>query len=553
MLSLNSLAALPLSIWLYVALGILGAILAGLANSSVKRLSLAAALTIIIIFVAFPFSTAVGFLSRQSFQPTLAALTPIFPILWLIPVAALIAIFTSFGNRVITGIVAIVAALISLLTASSWIFQDTNLNSIRPLNGLMEFITALVLAGLLILFVWPRKKLRVPLIVMSIIASSAFFFWLNSDSGHLYFPNSEGYYRILTPTEDAVADEIVSSYNDGLDALNKQRKGIGLSELEPITSLTALADQKLPREAADDGFRMVRPKESGYGVWLFFVMCGLLFGSGLMLLLKPKLSNKNEVAGALIFTGVVSALTPAFSATDFSFQRLVDGWPFLMNFLDRSWPPLLTQPEFDRFPLQEVASQMLLTVEIALVGTFLAALFAVPLSFLAARNITNSNNFMRTVFTLTRGFFNIDRGIDTLILALIFVAAVGLGPFAGVLAMAIHSIADLGKLYSESIENVDKGPIEALESVGAPGVNIVRWGILPQVLPLFVGWTLYRFEINFRVSIVLGLVGAGGIGFFIQEKMASGQYDQMVIAIIAIIIVVNIIDFISSWLRGRLV
>ena len=89
--------------------------------------------------------------------------------------------------------------------------------------------------------------------------------------------------------------------------------------------------------------------------------------------------------------------------------------------------------------------------------------------------------------------------------------------------------------------------------MGAPGVNIVRWGILPQVLPLFVGWTLYRLEINFRVSIVLGLVGAGGIGFFIQEKMASGQYDQIVIAIITIIIVVNIIDFISSWLRGRLV
>jgi len=467
---LSSIISLPISMWFYIALGIVAAVLTGLANSSVKRLSLAAAFTIIVIFIAFPFSTAVGFLSRQSFQPTLAALTPIYPLLWLIPVSALIAIFTNFSNRVLTGIVSIIAALVCLLTASTWVFQNTSLNSIRPLNGLMELITALVLAGLLILFVWPRKKLRVPLIIISLIASGAFFFWLNSDRGHLYFPNSEGYYRVLSPTEDAVGDEIVSTYNDGLDALNKQRKGIGLSELEPITSLTALADQKLPREAADAGFRMVRPKEGGYGVWLFFVMVGLLFGSGLML-----------------------------SATDFSFQRLVDGWPFLMNFLDRSWPPLLSQPEFDRFPLQEVASQMLLTVEIALVGTFLAALFAVPLSFLAARNITNSNNFMRTVFALTRGFFNVDRGIDTLILALIFVAAVGLGPFAGVLAMAIHSIADLGKLYSESIENVDKGPIEALESVGAPGVNIVRWGILPQVLPLFVGcsWTCrcwwYRF------------------------------------------------------------
>lgn len=143
--------------------------------------------------------------------------------------------------------------------------------------------------------------------------------------------------------------------------------------------------------------------------------------------------------------------------------------------------------------------------------------------------------------------------MDTLILALVFVAAVGLGPFAGVLAIAIHSIADLGKLYSEAIENVDKGPIEALESVGAGGANVLRWGILPQVLPLFVSYTLYRFEINFRVSIVLGFVGAGGIGYFIKGAMDAGHYDQMIIGVIIVLIVVNIIDFASSWLRSRLV
>ena len=143
--------------------------------------------------------------------------------------------------------------------------------------------------------------------------------------------------------------------------------------------------------------------------------------------------------------------------------------------------------------------------------------------------------------------------MDTLILALVFVAAVGLGPFAGVLAMAIHSVADLGKLYSEAIENVDKGPIEALESVGASGTNVLRWAILPQVLPLFTSYTLYRFEINFRVSIVLGFVGAGGIGFFIQGAMAAGNYNQMVIGVIAIVVIVNLIDFLSSDVRRRLV
>ena len=130
---------------------------------------------------------------------------------------------------------------------------------------------------------------------------------------------------------------------------------------------------------------------------------------------------------------------------------------------------------------------MLITVEIALIGTFLASLFAVPLSFLAARNLTQSNWLMRVLFALMRTFFNVDRGVDTLILALVFVAAVGLGPFAGILAMAIHSVADLGKLYSESIENVDRGPLEALESVGASGIKRGALGSLATSLSTVLG------------------------------------------------------------------
>ena len=160
-----------------------------------------------------------------------------------------------------------------------------------------------------------------------------------------------------------------------------------------------------------------------------------------MLAWRPQLRSASDLVSEGVI--IVSVLTPAFAATDFSFQRLAEGWPFLLDFLDRSWPP-------NGNALKEVASEMLITIEIALIGTFLAVIFAIPLSFLAARNLTQNNSFMRAVFGLTRGFFNIDRGIDTLILALVFVAAVGLGPSAGVLAMAIHSIADLGKFYSES-------------------------------------------------------------------------------------------------------
>ena len=196
---------------------------------------------------------------------------------------------------------------------------------------------------------------------------------------------------------------------------------------------------------------------------------------------------------------------------------------------------------------------MLITINIALIGTVVAAVFALPLSLLAARNLTQNSWLTRSFYYLTRTFFNINRGVDTLILALILVAAVGLGPFAGALAMSIHSIADLGKLYSEAIENADQGPIEALESVGAPGTSVVRWGLLPQVLPLFLSYTLYRFEINFRVSIVLGFVGAGGIGFLVNETMRGGGYPKAMTAIIVIVLVVNLLDFISAAVRRRLI
>ncbi|RTH18068.1 PhnE/PtxC family ABC transporter permease, partial [Thermus scotoductus] len=179
---------------------------------------------------------------------------------------------------------------------------------------------------------------------------------------------------------------------------------------------------------------------------------------------RPKLAQPDDLRTGLVLALVAASVFPAFDATEFDLGKLVKGWPFLVNFLDRAWPPNLAQPQSGIYPLQSVASEMLLTLEIALVGTLLAALFALPTSFLAARNLTFQNPLLRVLFYLMRGFYNVDRGVDTLILALILVAAVGLGPFAGVLAMAIHSIADLGKLYSEAIENVDRGPIEALES-----------------------------------------------------------------------------------------
>jgi len=529
------------------AIGFLLAVLTGFANASMRRLIITGSVGLLITFAAFPFTRVSGFLSREGITPTLLGLLPIHPAFALIAITGIVGVAASllFGRR-LAGIVGILGGATTLLTFFSWQARGPSLAKLLPLGGLMEVLTGLILAVVIIALTWSMPRLRFGGLAIGLLLGIVSSLWLASSAGHNYFPNAQGYYQLLTNVPQGTEATIIELYNDGLEQLNSQRRTIGLAPLEPLTSITRLEGQRLPREAAAAGFRLIEPQNQGYGTSVLLFLAGLMMGGGLMLSWRPRLQATGDLGGGIIFAGVVCVLAPAFASTEFSFPRLAKGWPFLLNFLDRSWPPSLTA-------LQEVASQMLITVEIALVGTFLAAIFAIPLSFLAARNLTQGNSAMRTVFGLTRGFFNIDRGIDALILALVFVAAVGLGPFAGVLAMAIHSIADLGKVYSESIENVERGPIEALEAVGASGSNVVRWAILPQVAPLFVAWTLYRFEINFRVSIVLGLVGAGGIGFFIQEKMGTGSYNQMVVAIIAIVLVVNIIDFASSWLRGRLI
>jgi len=534
-----------MNMYIYTIVGIVIAVLAALSRNSMRRLIVTASISLIIAFLAFPFTTSLGALSRQTVMPTLAAISAIFPLFIFVLIAALVPLFTNQLGPRPSAIAAIAAGGVTLLSMALWSSQTSKLVKLAPLNGLMEALTGLVLGTLIILIAWNRKNLRYLFVVLGLAIGISSFWWLSSASGQKYLPNVKGYYKIIKNVPTDTEERIIKDFNESLEGLNKQRKSIGLNLLEPIQNITGLDGQKLPRAAADEGLRLLEPKRLGYGSLVYFLMAGLLIGSGGMLLIKPHLRSESDGISGLMLALLFSALIPAFSATDFSIQRIIKGWPFLQNFLDRSWPPNLDA-------LQQVASQMLVTLEIAFLGTFLAAIFALPLSFLASRNLTQGNRFMRLIFILTRSFFNVDRGIDTLILALVFVAAVGLGPFAGILAMAIHSIADLGKVFSESIENVDKGPIEALEAAGASGTNVVRWAIFPQVAPLLASWVLYRFEINFRVSIVLGLVGAGGIGFVISEKMASGQYDQMIVAILAIILVVNIIDFTSSWLRGKL-
>lgn len=536
----------PLGVF-FLSMGL--AVLLGATRGSMRRLVLGGGLSLGVAFFAFPSSRALGFLSRDALDPTLLALVPVFPWLALMPVLGglvwLLALRPQWAAW--AGILGGGGlAFLGLLTQA----QPTQLVRLLPLYGLMEGVTAVGVSLGVFLLLRPFRRGRWPL-VLAVGLGGLAFSWLNTQ-GHLYLPKMVGYYKLLLPAPVEVEEELVDSYNASLPEKNAVLKELGQPLLRPIASLREL-EGGLPQEAAEAGYRLLQPSQLQYGALAVFALSGLMLGAGLVLLRRPSLWEVGDPKAALILTGVLSTLLPAFEATEFKLQKLAKGWPFLVQFVNKAWPPNLANPEAGIFPLQSVLSEMLLTVEIALVGTFLAAVCAVPTSFLAARNLTRGSAPMRLVFALMRAFYNVDRGVDTLILALVFVAAVGLGPFAGVLAMAIHSLADLGKLYSEAIENADKGPIEALEATGAAGVNVLRWAILPQVFPLFVSYTLYRFEINFRVSVVLGLVGAGGIGYFIKGAMDAGHYDQMIIGVIAIVVVVNLIDFASSWLRSRMV
>jgi phosphonate transport system permease protein len=200
-----------------------------------------------------------------------------------------------------------------------------------------------------------------------------------------------------------------------------------------------------------------------------------------------------------------------------------------------------------------VGEKIVETVFLALMGTTIAVIAAIPLSFLGAKNLTAKNPAGTAIYYLTRTFFNVMRSIEPLILAIVFTVWVGLGPFAGVLALALHSIAALGKLYSEQIESIDPGPIEAITATGASLLQVVRYAVVPQIVPPFIAFTIYRWDTNVRMSTVIGFVGGGGVGFVLQQYINLLQYRQAATAVWAITIVVAALDYFSAVVRERVV
>jgi phosphonate transport system permease protein len=197
----------------------------------------------------------------------------------------------------------------------------------------------------------------------------------------------------------------------------------------------------------------------------------------------------------------------------------------------------------------ELWRSMLETVAMAYLGTMLAVVFAVPLGFLGARNVVPQRVFR----FVTRRLFDGLRGLDQLIWALVFVRAMGLGPIAGILAIAVAETGVLAKLFAEAIENLDPRPVQGIMSVGASRIALLRYAVLPQVLPLMISQTLYSIESNSREATILGLVGAGGIGLRLSERIQINAWDQVAYVIVLILISVAMIDTVSRSLRMRLI
>jgi phosphonate transport system permease protein len=243
------------------------------------------------------------------------------------------------------------------------------------------------------------------------------------------------------------------------------------------------------------------------------------------------------------FAGLVAVVAVvAWSArgADFSPAGLASGVPDIAEFLARLWPPDFTQ-------LGKIVSLLAETLQMAVIGTLLGALASLLLSLTAARNIAP-----RPLYLVSRFVLNVLRSIPELVFALMFVTAVGLGPFAGILALAIGVIGTMAKIFAEAIESIDPAPVEAMRAVGAGRAQTVVFAMLPQAMPMITAYTLMLWEGNVRHATILGLVGAGGIGLELTLAMRLYDFGHLLAIIICIVVLVTAIDRLSAFLRARL-
>ncbi len=251
------------------------------------------------------------------------------------------------------------------------------------------------------------------------------------------------------------------------------------------------------------------------------------------------------VGRAVFLTGIVWLGIWSFKGVGFDFTHLRTGLVAGFNYLGQMVPKTSANRKEDLDYLKTLWGPLSETIQMAVVGTVLGAIPALPISFVAAR----TGSLFRPISVLIKTVLNIFRAVPTLVYALIVVAFVGLGPSAGSLAIASGSFVMLAKLYAEALESVSPGPVEAVKAAGGNGVQTFVFAMLPQVFPNYISATLYAFEFNLAASFVVGIVGAGGIGYELLDNIQRYQLLEVGVLIMILVIIVNMVDYLSYRIR----
>jgi len=242
---------------------------------------------------------------------------------------------------------------------------------------------------------------------------------------------------------------------------------------------------------------------------------------------------------------VVTAFT--WNRTGFDLGALFQNSHYVLRVLSG-----FTHPDFSAL-VDPILVKTLETIYIAVLGTVLGAVMAIPVSFLAAGNLMRRNALGTAVYFAVRMALSIIRGVPTLVWAIVYVVAIGIGPFPGVLAVTTFSVGLIGKLFSEAIEAVDWGQVDALTATGANPIQVVLHGVLPQVTPYMVAHVIYTFEVNIHSSTYLGLVGAGGLGLILEQYVGLFLYPDLAMWLIVVVIMTTAIDYSSAAIRRRII
>ena len=260
-------------------------------------------------------------------------------------------------------------------------------------------------------------------------------------------------------------------------------------------------------------------------------------GTAVPVALAPTKLPRTSLLGWLAWGALLAMLAGSWKGADMRPFDLVRDASNMVTYAADFFPPQFAD-------WRMYLTEMLVTLQIALWGTALAVVFAVPLGLLSSSNISPA-----WVHQPIRRLMDAARAINEMVFAMLFIVAVGLGPFAGVLALFVHTTGVLAKLFSEAVESIDAQPVEGIRATGANALEEIVYGIIPQVLPLWISYALYRFESNVRSASVVGMVGAGGIGVILWDIIRSFQYAQTCAVMIIIIVTVSVIDLVSARIR----